>query len=451
MCKVYFVDDEEWSINELRAIVDWGSLGFEICGFNTDPFEAQEEILSLKPTLVICDIYMDGLSGLQLAQNVYERNAKIEFCFLSAYDKFEYVVTAIKIGAVDYLTKPLKKAELLAVLKKVEKRQSIRSNERFWETALKGNGIDEEMLKQTLLETEGIQIGENSRFIVVRGENSLGAGTQSSTVLFENNEYKIFLENGEGGVDFAQENCWIGIGPSFDKNTISVTALRAAVHCSHQDFLSGKKQTTAYTECEKARAFKDQIGACENKYEMRSLIQSLEKFVRENAINVFDLNVIVKWIISHSLKLGVPFSEELTSKKPVYEKFADFSDMIRELNRIFDEVCERTDNFTINKIVEDIQLHVSEKQSLATYAKQYGYNASYLSWLFKKEMNQSFIEYVISVRITKAKELILTTDKTISEIATLVGYDEYFHFSKIFKENVGLSPTEYRKLHKKKD
>ena len=102
-------------------------------------------------------------------------------------------------------------------------------------------------------------------------------------------------------------------------------------------------------------------------------------------------------------------------------------------------------------MVEDIQLHVSEKQSLATYAKQYGYNASYLSWLFKKEMNQSFIEYVISVRITKAKELILTTDKTISEIATLVGYDEYFHFSKIFKENVGLSPTEYRKLHKKKD
>ena len=53
MFKVYFVDDEEWLINELQNIVDWQGLGFEVCGYNTDPFDAQEEILILKPTLVI--------------------------------------------------------------------------------------------------------------------------------------------------------------------------------------------------------------------------------------------------------------------------------------------------------------------------------------------------------------------------------------------------------------
>lgn len=119
MLKVYLVDDEEWLISELKNIINWAEYGFEVCGFETDPFAAQKEIIKLTPDLVVCDIHMDGINGLELAHNIYLEKPDIRFCFLSAYDRFDYAVTAMKLGAVDYLTKPLKTAEMTAVLEKV--------------------------------------------------------------------------------------------------------------------------------------------------------------------------------------------------------------------------------------------------------------------------------------------------------------------------------------------
>lgn len=251
MLTVYFVDDEEWLLREITAVIDWEAYGFEICGLSTDPFVAQEEIFAKNPDLVICDIYMDGLNGLQLAKSVSEQNPQIDFCFISAYDKFEYAVGAIKLGAVDYLTKPLKKDELLVVLDKVLKKK-----------------------------------GEKEIESLVTGER-LDAG------------------------------------------------------------------------------------------------------------------------------------------------------------------AEKSGNEIVNLIVQDIELNYAEEQSLDAYAKKYGYNASYLSWLFKKEMKKSFLEYLISYRMTKAKELLSSTQQTISEIAYQVGYNDYYHFAKAFKQNVGWTPTEYREKYTK--
>ena len=84
MRSVYFIDDEYWLLTELKSIIDWKNYGFEICGQSTDPFVAEKEILALKPDLVICDIYMDGMNGFELAEKVRGKNSKIGFCFLVA-------------------------------------------------------------------------------------------------------------------------------------------------------------------------------------------------------------------------------------------------------------------------------------------------------------------------------------------------------------------------------
>ena len=109
MLTVYFVDDDILILEELKQIIDWSSFGFKIVGFATDPLLAEEEIINLEPTLVITDVQMDGLSGLALANKLH-KIVNSKFVFLSVYDRFDYAVEAIKIGALRYIKKPIKKA-----------------------------------------------------------------------------------------------------------------------------------------------------------------------------------------------------------------------------------------------------------------------------------------------------------------------------------------------------
>ena len=90
---------------------------------------------------------------------------------------------------------------------------------------------------------------------------------------------------------------------------------------------------------------------------------------------------------------------------------------------------------------------LSSEISLNDLADIVSLNASYLSALFKKETGMTYTEYVMFCRLEKAKELLADTGKSIAEIADAVGYHDTRHFSKLFTRNIGLKPSEYRKLY----
>ena len=69
---------------------------------------------------------------------------------------------------------------------------------------------------------------------------------------------------------------------------------------------------------------------------------------------------------------------------------------------------------------------------------------SHLSFIFKKEVGTTFINYLTDLRIKKAKQLLSSTDLMVYEVSTNVGYENYAYFSTVFKKSVGLSPKEYR-------
>ena len=85
--------------------------------------------------------------------------------------------------------------------------------------------------------------------------------------------------------------------------------------------------------------------------------------------------------------------------------------------------------------------------SLDEVAGHLALNPAYFSSVFKKETGISFSEYLTSVRIDKAKELLLEANRTVFDVASSVGYDDEKYFSRVFKKSVGLSPSEYRKLY----
>lgn len=84
--------------------------------------------------------------------------------------------------------------------------------------------------------------------------------------------------------------------------------------------------------------------------------------------------------------------------------------------------------------------------SLSSIANETGYNASYLTRLFKDETGRSFVKYVNDVRIREARQLLRETGLTVAEIAIKVGFWDVKYFSRFFRREVGLSPSEYRQL-----
>lgn len=120
MYKVLLVDDEPYAIEGLRTMYNWEKNNFSVCGVASDGKTALEYINYYNPDLVITDIKMPELDGLQLIQyatEVMKTNAK--FIILSGYDNFSFAQAALKYGVCDYLLKPLDIIELNEVITKV--------------------------------------------------------------------------------------------------------------------------------------------------------------------------------------------------------------------------------------------------------------------------------------------------------------------------------------------
>jgi two-component system response regulator YesN len=117
--KVFFVEDEIITREGIRDNVDWTTCGFEFCGEATDGEMALPLLRTAKPDLLITDIKMPFMDGLQLSKIVRERMPWVKIIILSGHDEFEYAQKAIGIGITDYLLKPVTVQKLQTVLQKL--------------------------------------------------------------------------------------------------------------------------------------------------------------------------------------------------------------------------------------------------------------------------------------------------------------------------------------------
>lgn len=111
--------------------------------------------------------------------------------------------------------------------------------------------------------------------------------------------------------------------------------------------------------------------------------------------------------------------------------------VIRKANSLF--------NPNISNLLEYIHEHYADPITLTGVARQFHFNASYLSSFFATHNEEGFSEYLNKVRLEKAMELLLTTGESISEISANVGYSDQSYFTKVFKKHTGISPSQYRK------
>ena len=103
------------------------------------------------------------------------------------------------------------------------------------------------------------------------------------------------------------------------------------------------------------------------------------------------------------------------------------------------------ENTGLKQVIQEIKENYTKDITLTELADKYQVSASHLSGLIKSELGLPFSEYLASRRIQKAKELLADETLSIDAIAEMVGYKDYFYFTKVFKKTEGISPSKYRK------
>lgn len=128
MYKVFISDDEPWVLMAIKSMIDWNSYGFMIVGEANEGKGALERILNIKPDLVISDIRMPGMTGLDLIEAIKEQDLICETVLISGFSDFEYARRAIQLGVKGYLVKPVKEEELISILIQVRESLTLRNN-----------------------------------------------------------------------------------------------------------------------------------------------------------------------------------------------------------------------------------------------------------------------------------------------------------------------------------
>ena len=119
MLTVFLVDDEFTILEGLKRLFDWEKAGFQVIGESRDGDDAYEAIHKLKPDIVLTDIRMPGLCGIDLIKTFKEEGLESKFIIISGYDDFSYCLEALRLGVSDYILKPIDFAALGAKLNKV--------------------------------------------------------------------------------------------------------------------------------------------------------------------------------------------------------------------------------------------------------------------------------------------------------------------------------------------
>jgi|GEM_PF-795980 len=168
MIKVLLADDEPIILRGLRKLVPWEQMGMTIVGEVEDGAQLASILLSNPPDILVSDIQMPNLSGIEAIKRIRDLNLKVKVIFISAYKEFAYAREAVSCGALGYLVKPIDRRELEETLRNAQAQilkeredHMIKERLQFWEER-KRREMVEEMLDR-LLDGRPVSLGQFGR------------------------------------------------------------------------------------------------------------------------------------------------------------------------------------------------------------------------------------------------------------------------------------------------
>lgn len=397
--KLILIDDEPVALAQFRTLLDWKAFGFELVGTFSDPSLALDYLGKHPVDTIITDIKMPKMSGIDLAKICSQSYPDIKIVLLSAYRNFDYATAALQYDNVlDYILKPL----------------TFQSLEKALVT------LYEKLSKSN-------QITFPNHAVIAKMQQII------SNILYGDIDSQRSLEHYCGE---------LGIPQDYLAHPCTLLTIEAK---TMEDF---RKNKWKYGDTRLNNAIAllvNSTGVHADTYLIRFDQNSIEciilhKTTDKEAQTLSGYKQSLEENFSAILHLGITFTKQKT--------VSSFGLLLEELR---EHTIKASDNPSIvERAFSYIQENYQKDISLDDIANYVSLSKIYFCTYYKKHTNESFITTLNRYRIEKAKELLCADDIKISALHEMVGYKSLRYFYKIFKEQTGLTPKEYR-LHYKGD
>ncbi len=409
--KVFLADDEIVVREGIRESFPWDETPYTLVGEAPDGEMALPIIRDTNPDIVITDIRMPFMDGIELCRILRAQMPWIGIIVLSGYDEFEYARQCIRLGVREYLVKPINAENLREALDKVSEQLNEERKTIEHAASLRVRlGSDEQLVKEKLIASlYSEEAAAEDSHSVLKHLHSMGCNVIAPF-------YAV--------VDAAFDPVGKGQEAAFNLSESSGGVMHASSSRTGAALLvlgdnAGDAEERAYAFATSLVRELERIGCGKIRVGIGDIVDTPEEILKS-----FKTARHIRHILA-----------ERTDEKP----------MILGTR----EMGEVSDDPGTSKVISDAKLYMSEHFTdpnlmLQDVAKSVNMSNSRFSTVFSQQNGQTFTEYLISLRLGKAKEMLRTTGVKSTQIARECGYNDSHYFSYIFKKNVGITPSEYR-------
>lgn len=504
-CKVVIIDDEYIMRQGMKHMLDWEKEGYQIVGEASNGQEGLEVIEKTHPNIVLADIVMPVLDGIEFSEILQKKFPEMQLIILSSYDKFEYVKTTLLNGAVDYILKPtLNPDNLLRTLQKAVSRIPGMELERNEKGSLKGQverflsgyqeKLDEVLFAECFPHTLYRVMGINLKKLCGNQKDKMLDVRESVFQFFQDKEEyvhlplfleeeilcyifnfrikdeKMVLADIETCVDKMArryENVFFVAGNSFSElQSIRFHYQEEIKDMVEQQFYYKDRHLLIrqiQDEQEKEERFPFEVYSENLSHgRFRNAIEMLRQYINylvQRQVEEYRLKNLTKNLLYNYLMEIEKYDIESRELRQIYFHMLDQVHFLDEFEDAFEKILGELEKLRIQKLeAEDVKIleikkymkeHYQEALELTELAERFGFNYHYLSSYFSKHTREGFSGYLNKIRIEKACELLQKGTLSISEISALIGYSDHSYFCRVFKKITGNTPSYYKRQLKR--
>lgn len=404
MFSLIIVDDEQYMLEILKKILNYAEYGFELTAVFANPDEAIEYIDNNKVDVVMTDISMPGVNGIDIAKHCFYHHPKTTVIFLSAFTDFEYARKGIQYKVFSYITKPVSQSALIQVFSELYTKLNAKGFKSQFISKSANSVIRECFIRMMSGEFELDKIYEIL--------TNVGIDVDLNTAMFANISFDIANSD-----DYFVKTWKHG----------RIRFVKALEQIVNSEIFCGYSGLTFFYDNGFDVFLVSRMHTDEGNFK-----SFVDDYADNLCSNLFDCLHI------DAAAADIKLFPNIGSLK---ESFGDLAD--KKHNAKSDK------EWLFSQVAEYVEKHYSENITLNTVAAKIGFNSAYVSSLFKQYYGVNFVEYMTNIRINAAKELLISSDTKISTIPALIGLTDLSHFSKSFKSATGCSPSEYRKKYGK--
>lgn len=499
MYKVMIIDDEVIIREGLKVVIDWHLYGFHVIGEATDGEEGLELVLKFQPDLILVDIRMPGLDGIQLIERLRQAGYEGQVIILTGFAEFEYAQKAVQLDVFSYLLKPIDELELIQALKVLKDKLDEASEQmrimdehtnelalrKYHELMLHGLWDEEE---DPYLDDKGFYLtvlvaantGEDeSGFVAFRETVKKYTDRQMSAVFMMHGQTAIIIYKNKtfNQLDVILHDLYkklqrrleikpfITVGRRVDKFRQLNLSYQDANGLLSRKFLFRNEDIIFWNAYIKEKTDHEglifdtqyiyglvEIGNLEamEVYLSKFSFQLTQSELAVNRIRGLCINGYIelkeKILINYpKLQHLFPGQYEIIDRIYESENLQEIIEFFYEtFERISSKVCDGDKGNTIKRVLNYVHSNYNKNLKLEGLARLFGYNSSYMGTLFKKEVGRPFNTYLDELRIEHAKELLESGQFKVYEVAEKVGYKSVDYFYTKFRKYVGVSPKAYR-------